>query len=417
MAAAAAVAFYLRDVTGEMITARPEIVDFSVYFAAARDVAAGHSIYPAYSGCCFDGAAMNGYTYPPVLAVALWPLTGLPVGVAGRIFLGISQLCLVGALVLMSRTLAGMVPRRVQAWLLVAVLLFQPIHAGNFGIQVTGILMLLFALAAHAHVLRRSSLLAGVAVGLGAAIKVAPAQMMAALLTDRRDRGLRAMLGFAAAVTVPLLLVWPIVAETPGYFVHVLPRFAGGVDIPYNRSLAGVVLRTYTAAGRTPPDVLADVFHVIQLAGVAGTWLVCRRSAGTAAGRAATFAAFLAVMPITQTVTWDHHQATDALAFVLLAPSLAALRPRWWAAVAGMGLMCVNQLSLAIMLRNAGYDPPHGAGIVVFVAGASVNLAGMALLYGAALSAAWAHRERAPRPVAAPVGRAVMGCTRVQPGI
>jgi glycosyl transferase family 87 len=403
LAAAAAAFHYIQGIVGEMITVRPEIVDFGVYFAAARHVAAGHSIYPVYSGCCFSGAAMDGYTYPPVLAVVLWPLTGLSVGVAGRVFLGVSQLCLVAALFVMHRTVRTMLPLRTQAWLLAVVLLFQPINAGNFGLQVSNILLLLFAIAAWAYVHERGGPLAGMAIGLGAALKVAPGQMLAALLTDGRRRAVMSACGFLVAAVVPLLLVWPIVGETPSYFTQVLPRFAGGVSLPYNRSLAGVVLRTYTSTGRTPPELLATVFHALQLGGVVVTWLICRRSVSTPAGRAAAFAAYLAVMPITQTVTWDHHQASDALAFVLIAPFLHANTRTWWAAVCAMVLMSVNQLQLNNMVQGAGFDPPHGAGVVVFVAAASVNLVGMFLLYGAALRVSWHHRELTTRPARPPM--------------
>jgi hypothetical protein len=393
VAATLAAFHYVRGVATYMVTVRPDAIDFDVYYRAAQAFAAGHHIYPDYSGCCFNPAAMDGYTYPPVLAVVMSPLTALPVGVAGRIFFGLSQLALVAALVVMQRTVRGMLPQRTQVWLLAAVLLFQPIHAANFGLQVDHFLLLLFALAAWGYVHARGGALGGVAVGLATALKIAPAQMLAALLTDRRRRAVASAIGFGLATAIPLLLVWPLVSETPSYFTEVLPRFAGGVASDYSRSFAGVVLRTYTVTGHIPPSILASAFHALELGGLVLTWLVCRRTITTPAGRAATFAAFLAIMPITSPVTWDHHQESDALAFVLLAPSLRLGTASWAAAIGGMALMSVNQLDLATMLQRAGFDPPHGVGVLVYVAAASVNLVGMALLYGAALRTAWRQRD------------------------
>jgi hypothetical protein len=399
--AALAAEHYLRGIAEQMISVRPDIIDFGVYFHAAQAFAAGHHIYPAYSGCCFDQGAMDGYTYPPVLAVALSPLAGVPIGVMGRIFLGFSQLCLVGALLVMHVTVRSSLSRRTEVWLLAAVLLFQPIHAGNYALQIENLLLLLFAVAAWAYVHERGGALGGVALGVGAALKVAPGLMLVPLLMDRPRRAAMSLAGFVVAAAIPLLLVWTVATETPSYFTDVLPRFAGGVASQYNRSLPGVILRTYTSTGHTPAQLWSTVFHALQLGGLAATWLWCRRSVSTPAGRAATFAAFLALMPITQAVTWDHHMASDALAFVLLAVSLRRATLTWWAAVAGMAIMSVNQLELTSMLQRAGLDPPpHGVGVVAFVAGASVNLVGMILLYGAALSVAREHRRAAaPAPL------------------
>ncbi|HET9051578.1 MAG TPA: glycosyltransferase family 87 protein [Candidatus Dormibacteraeota bacterium] len=389
-----AVAHYVRGIAVEMVTARPEILDFDVYYRAARAVASGAHLYAPYTGCCFEGSAMDGYTYPPLLAVLLSPLSALPVGVAGRVFLGLSQLCLAGALVLMHLTVRGMVTRRTEAWLLAAVLLFQPIHAGNGGIQVENVLLLLLAGAAHGTVRGRAAVASGALLGLGAALKLTPALVLPALVTRRGRWAAMAVGGFALALAVPTLLAWTVAPETPGYLTGVLPRFAGGVASQYSRSLPGVILRTYGDSGRVAPAIWATVFHVTQLAALVFTWLWCRRASGSPAARAATMAAFVALVPITEPVAWDHHMASDALAFVLLAPSLRMRSIELWAAGAGMALMSVNELVLTSMLQGAGLDPPQGLGTAVYLAGVSVNLVGMVLLYGTALHVAGRLRTR-----------------------
>jgi hypothetical protein len=398
LVAGVAAEHYLQGIVIEAVRTRPGDVDFGVYFRAAQAFAAHQPIYPSSLPCCFSVRAMDGYTYPPVLAVALRPLTLLGVGVAGRLFLVLSQACLVLALLVMHRTVRGMVDRRVEVWLLAAILAFQPIHAGNYGLQVSNALLLLYALAAHSFVRGRRGWLAGAALGLGAAVKVAPPHMLPALLTERSPRTARAVGGFALGLGVPLLLVWAVVPETPRYFTDVLPSFAGGVASPFNRSLPGVVLWTTTATGHQPPAVYSTLFHLLEIGGLAATWLWCRRTAATPEGRAAVFAAFLALLPVTQAVTWDHHIANDALAFVLIAPSLAAWSRSWWAAVAGMALMCVNEQPMVPWMQGGGLDPPHGIGVVVFVSAISVNLVGMALLYAAALQVASRHRAPLARP-------------------
>ena len=70
------------------------------------------------------------------------------------------------------------------------------------------------------------------------------------------------------------------------YFTDVLPRFAGGVASPFNRSAAGVVLRTYSVTGPVPPAVPPTVFHLLQVAGVPLTWTWSRPGAPPPARRA-----------------------------------------------------------------------------------------------------------------------------------
>jgi hypothetical protein len=58
--AALAAEHYLRGIAEQMISVRPDIIDFGVYFHAAQAFAAGHHIYPVYSGCCFDQGRWTG---------------------------------------------------------------------------------------------------------------------------------------------------------------------------------------------------------------------------------------------------------------------------------------------------------------------------------------------------------------------
>jgi hypothetical protein len=385
------VAQYLWGAVARMAHPNAAVVDFSVYFDASRRLAGGHALYGPVPPCCFDVAAMSGYTYPPLLAILLRPLVALSIDDAARVFLLSAHAALVGAVVILHRTLRGRVSPVAFGWLLVALLTYQPIQAGLFGIQVANLILLLESIAAYSVVRSGRGTGAGIALGAGAAIKVSPILLAPALLTLPREAARRGIFALAATLGLALGAMRLASAETGAYFTHVLPSFSGGVIAPWNRSLPGVVLRTVGASGHTPPAMLVEVFTGIAVL-VLGATLLAGARLRSVRGRAATLGALAAAVPIVSGVTWDHHLVGEVVAVALLAPLVRRWSAPFWLVLAGILLTDVNQQWIDRSLQLPGSITLYGVDTLVFVIAASVNLAGMVCIWLAALLCIRAER-------------------------
>jgi Glycosyltransferase family 87 len=384
-------AFDLATGIAQLIAPHAGSVDFHIYYAASRALAQGRSPYAVPPPCCFSAAAMRGYTYPPLFAFLFIPLTHVPVDDAGRIWLLINYASLLGVLVIGVRAVRKL-PTETVGWLALAMLASGAIGAAMYGIQVDPVILLLEAVFAWSVVSDRALVVGGLALAFAACLKISPVLIAPAILLLPRDRALQALGGLAAGLLAGLVAMLAISHQTLYYFMHVLPSFSGGVINQWNRSLPGVVLRVMSSQGIRPPSGLGSVFLVLEVAALAGVWLLCSRVPGIA-GRALTVAGLLAVVPIFQGVTWDHHLIVEILVLMLIAPFLRARTLPLVLAVCGLVLTGVNQQIIDAWLRSDGLEPPHGlAHMIVFTAGASVNLTGMVAMVSAVLLLAKHHR-------------------------
>jgi len=152
--------------------------------------------------------------------------------------------------------------------------------------------------------------------------------------------------------------------------------------------------------GLHPGSGLGSVFLLVEVAALTATWFACSRVPG-ASGRVLTVAGLLAVVPIFQGVTWDHHLTVEILVVVLLAPMLRAGSLAWILAVGGVLLTGVNQQVIDASLRVNGLEPPHGvAQLALFGAGASIDLIGMLANLAAVLLVARLQAGAAYSPAA-----------------
>ena len=362
-------------------------VDFAVYFHAAQRFAAGAPLYSSHDYCCHDYAAMDGqYTYPPTVAIVLRPLVGMGIDDAARVWVLLSHLALLATVVILYRLLREWLSTPAMLWMLALGLgIFEPLYLGLFGLQVANILLLVYTVGAWGFVRNRSAL-AGSMLAVGAAIKVAPAVLASTALTLRRREAVRMLAAAAISGAVLLGIVWVLVPQTPDY-LRILPQFSSGVIAEWNRSLPGVILQVYGAQGGNPGawfDVAEEVLFVALLA--LTLWL--GRGTADPRRRAAVFGSVLALLPITQGVTWDHHLVNDLLALALLAPSLPRGSRRWGMALLGFLLMCINEESLFGWMEDHGLlhptDALHTAGFALLM---SISLAGMILVWLAGIAA------------------------------
>jgi hypothetical protein len=370
---------------GQLIAPHAGVVDFRIYFAAAQALAHGKPLYATPPPCCYNPAAMSGYTYPPLFAFLLIPLTGLPVDDAGRVWLAINYVSLIAMLVVGVRIARPRLSFEVIAWLVLVMLTSSQIGAAMYGIQVDPLILLLEAVFAWSIVTKRRLVLGGLALAFAACIKVSPLLIAPAILLLPRRNALHAFTGLTAGLAAGGLAMLAISPEAIDYVTHVLPSFSGGIVNPWDRSLPGVVLRTLNSQGLHPGSGLGTGFLVLEVAALAGTWVVCSRVPGTS-GRLLTVAGLLATVPIVQGVTWDHHMAVEILVLILLAPMLRRGSLEWVLAVGGVLLSGVNQQIIDGWLVSRGLEPPHGVvQVVYFVLAASIDLIGMLATLSAVL--------------------------------
>lgn len=382
-------------------------IDFSVYYRAAQALAHHGALYSTPPACCYNASAMSGYTYPPLFAFLMMPLTALSIDNAGRVWLVLDCLALVALLVIGIRAAPGRISLEARAWLVLLILTSGSVAGAIHEMQATPVVIALEAVFAWCIIQDRAPALGGFVLGLGTTIKAWPLLLAPAALRLPRRRATRVLVALAVTLIVALAVMFAVSPQLTFYVTRVLPSFSSGVVAPGNLSLPGVVLRSLAAAGVPPPSALRFGFDAFELAAIVVTLVICRGIPGKA-GRALTVAGLLAIVPIVQGVTWNHHLIASILALVLVLPLMRAGSREWLLAVGGCVGAMIWQARIADALAAAGWNPPHNAiQFAVFVAAAALDLSGMCALWlGVMLSArrlrstnARADQELIGRPI------------------
>jgi len=262
LAAAAAAAAAIKSFVIDPLTGRfaGSFEDFSAYIGAARSMAAGASPYAHFDA---STVVMSGFTYPPFAAMLVRPLALLGDRQALSVWLALCLAATVAATVLVARISLPESWPRVELAVLAA-LAFAPATYNYWHGQMNPCILLLLALAFYAYV-RDRELLAGVAIGLGAGIKIAPLVLLLLLLRRRWWRGAFAGAGVAVATVVLGLLVIGT-GPTRFFLSSVLPTLNRPTGWVYNLSLTGAISR---AANHAVLHVQSDSSALIQGASLA----------------------------------------------------------------------------------------------------------------------------------------------------
>ncbi len=397
----AGAAYFVVAAVKEMRAPEAGVHDFGVYYRAAVAITHGGRLYATPPACCFNVAAMTGYTYPPVFAALLIPLTWLPVDDAGRVWLVVCYVSLLVVLLAGVRAAPQPLDRESILWLGVVFLVAGSVAFALYEMQATPLVVALEAIFALCVIRNRFVFVGGLCLALAAAFKVSPILIAPAILLLPRPGSYRALAGLIGGLVATGLLSLALTHEATDYVFHVLPSFSGGVVSLNNLSLPGVILRALVAAGLHPAASLDIPFLTLEIAALVATWLLCR-GIGGAAGRALMIAGLLAVVPIVQGVTWDHHLIADILVLILMVPYLRTWSPAWVLAVGGTIVATANQHVLENWLATHGVAAPYNAfTYAAFVAAASCNLIGMCGLWIAVVITARRMRAGAaadPRP-------------------
>lgn len=368
----------LRIAAEQFMTPHAATVDFHVYFAAAQALAHGTSPYIAPPPCCFSARAMSGYTYPPLFAFLLIPLTRFSADGAARVLLVVNYASLLGVLWIGVRAARPRLSAETIAWLALLMVASPQIGAAMYGIQVDPFILLLEAVFAWSVITNRLPTVGGIALALAACLKISPLLIAPAILLLPRDRAIQTLGGLAGGLAAGTLAMLAISSQNVFYYVtQTLPSFSSGVINQWNRSLPGVVLRALHTQGVQPTRGLGTAFLILEVSALLCVWFACSRVRGTA-GRALTVAGLLSVVPIFQGVTWDHHLIVEILVVVLMAPLLRLRSLAFVLVVGGELLTGVNQQILDHWLTSRGVEPPHGtAQLLLFIVTSSIDLMGM----------------------------------------
>ncbi|MEU9631039.1 glycosyltransferase family 87 protein [Streptomyces luteogriseus] len=268
-----------------------------------------------------------GFTYPPFAAVAMLPmaLVGPHTAIAAALLLNLAALAVILCL------LAGPDRRRHGwfGWALTACLLalFEPLRdTVSFG-QVNLVLLALVLTDATLLATGRGRL-AGVGIGLAAAIKLTPALFIGLLLVAGRRRA--AAVATAVALGATALAAWVDPDASRFYWTQALwdTDRVGRLGYISNQSVQGVLARL------GEPDRAVWALAVLLILGV---WAARARRAVAAGDWTAAFALTGLAACLVSPVTWVHH-------LVWLLPSFAVLLRAGRLPVAGVlyAVLCTS---------------------------------------------------------------------------
>ena len=252
------------------------------------------------------------FSYPPIAAVALSPLSLMPMAVAGTLLTLASVALTAVVLRLFLRYGAGAGSWWTVGWLLPVALLLEPVrNTLNYG-QVN---VLLMALVAADCLLPDTRWPRGALVGLAAALKLTPAAFVLFFLCrgDRRAAGTSAV-SFAACTAAGFALDWH---DSVRYWTSIVVQTTrpGSLLFCANQSIQGVLARAGLDP-RTPTGTaawLAASAVVLVLA-----WFGMRRAcAASDDAWALSLNAFAALL--ISPISWSHHWVWAAPALLLLA--------------------------------------------------------------------------------------------------
>ncbi|MFJ8685919.1 glycosyltransferase 87 family protein [Micromonospora wenchangensis] len=310
--------------------------DMKIYHGAVVWWASGHELYEFIAP-----TTTLGFTYPPFAALAMLPMAGLPIEVAGWINAAGSIAALAVVLAALLRPIVDRLGWPLWFTVAIATPMATAIEPVRETLGYGQVNLLLFALIMADLVglrwrsrrgthgrdtdgpflrLLYSGSWAGVGIGLATAVKLTPALFIAYLLITRQWRVAATAVGTTIGVTLGSFAL--VGTESRAYFGGVLwqTERVGAADMTPNQSLAGLLARLYDSI--ETPGLLWLAFSVLILA-------VGLSRAANARADGDELTAFTLVgltANVISPISWSHHLVWVIPAIVVLAD--AAVRRR-----------------------------------------------------------------------------------------
>ena len=326
----AVVAVYVLSVTGHGVGFGRYRIDLDVYRIGSQMWLRHGNLYGTLP--LTSSGVRLPFSYPPIAAVALSPLSLVPMAVAGTLLTLASVALTAVVLRLFLRYGAEAGSWWLVGWLLPVALLLEPVrNTLNYG-QVN---VLLMALVAADCLLPHTRWPRGALVGLAAAVKLTPAAFVLFFLCrgDRRAAGTSA-LSFAACTAAGFALDWH---DSVRYWTSIVVQTTrpGSLLFCANQSIQGVLAR----AG-LDPHTRADtaIWLVLSAAVLVLAWFGMRRARAAADDAwALSLNAFAALL--ISPISWSHHWVWGETAMLTLALLSRRHRRRGGLAAAVCGLV------------------------------------------------------------------------------
>ena len=244
-------------------------LDSFVYYEAVRQWLDGGDLYSWYAN---PGQHLWPFTYTPLAAWVITPLTWMSYQSATVLLIAATPLCtaVTAYAVLRQLAVAPQMARTLAPWLtLIGVIALEPFPKTMEYAQVNAILMALVAV--DLFLVPDRSRWRGALSGLAAAIKLTPAVAILVLLARREWRAAATMAGSAVGLTLLAALAAP--AESWEFFTSAMwdPGRAGFADYSGNQNLKGAIARGL------PEAAWNLTWAVCSLLAVVAAWFLCRR--------------------------------------------------------------------------------------------------------------------------------------------
>jgi hypothetical protein len=217
------------------------IVAAAAYYPRFVKLPAGMETYPQAAECLWHGQVLQvcdqGFTYPPVFALAMLPFVPMPLWLRDLVWYGVTLAATLGVFKLSEhiavKSITAPLTRAELFWLRVFVLLLSAkLILAVFENQAYDALVLVTLLLGLAALGEERPVAAGACLALAAALKATPLIFLPYLLWKRHFVAAAAfVLVYALASLLPDLLFAP--AAGPGYFLTWLSEVAGpslGID-------------------------------------------------------------------------------------------------------------------------------------------------------------------------------------------
>jgi alpha-1,2-mannosyltransferase len=295
--------------------------DLRIYYSALNFWHGGNDLYAFTQKDPVNG--LLGFTYPPVAALLMSPMTALtirPVVVITSIAIAAATIGL--AFLSLRERVTLRRPQMVLAtgFATAAAFCLQPISQTAAYGQVNTFLALLVVFDIFV-LSRRGSRWAGVGIGLSMAIKLTPAIFLLYLVLSKKWRMLRVAIATAAMTTIAAGLIAP--AASWRFFTSALwdSSRVGVLDNTANQSLNGTLARI---SGALPPDRIIWALSGLVVVAI-GSVRIHRAVVAGDTLFAVTLTGLLGVL--ISPVSWLHHAVWILPAMVLLFGRLVTTVP------------------------------------------------------------------------------------------
>ena len=400
-----AVVYAWRTLLGPIVVPSSDPVDlFEVYVPTGATLAAGGDPYSQCTGrACWIGLTNAASTYPPVVSWLSQPLHNVDHAVLGAVALVVAQAFVALFVLTIARAL------RLQGWQAVVLVAITAIAFPPLIDQVVqrNIEVVLLGVSAVwlAGWLAGDRWWAGAALGLGLALKLVQAPLLALGIWGRR---------WATSLVAVLVLaaLWLIGAPQylPEYFLKVVPALNTGTGYAMDIAPVSTVARLLHPASIYGLDSGIDatvraIGAAISLTVVIVTVIVLRSPRADRTGRGLEAAAVVAASPLIVAVVRPGHLLVLLLPMIVLGTFAVRERIPWLAAAVAVSWLLTGPVYLWYTnLVAAGISGP------LFAPGEEIAILGVVILWVASIRAVAAHRlirqrESSQQRFDSPIGR------------